>query len=129
MVLLINTSQNDLIQIKLIHQDKIIRQAESHEKFQQAEFLLKMVSRVVGKNKLKAVAVVSGPGAFSALRFGLTTANILAWSLRIPVIGLTVGEIQNNKRLPELLESKLKGMKKGDFKPVMPQYGHEPNIT
>ena len=121
MVLLINTSQNDLIQIKLIHQDKIIRQAESHEKFQQAEFLLKMVSRVVGKNKLKAVAVVSGPGAFSALRFGLTTANILAWSLKLPMVELTAEEADE-----KLIES-LK--KKPEVKIVVPVYGREPNIT
>jgi len=139
MILFINTSQNDLIQIKLIDQNKVIRQKESHEQFKQAELLLPLINEVVKKEKLEAVAVVSGPGAFSALRFGLTTANTLAWSLHLPVIELTTDEAENDEQLVKILENKFppkadaplaqKNIKTGDFKPVIPQYGHEPHIT
>jgi len=149
MILFINTSQNDLIQIKLIDQNKIIRQQESHEQFKQAELILPLIDQVVSakggsasgrkKAKLEAVAVVSGPGAFSALRFGLTTANTLAWSLHLPLIDLTVNQAESDEELIKTLEKKFppkadaplaqKNIKAGDFKPVIPRYGHEPHIT
>lgn len=129
MILFINTLKNDLIQIKLIDKGKVLRQKESHEQFKQAELLLPMISEVVKKNKLEAIAVVSGPGAFSALRFGLTTANTLAWSLNLPVIELTADEVKDDLYLIKLLEDKFIKMKTGEFEPVLPQYGKEPHIT
>ena len=72
MILVINTSKTDLIRIQLVEKGKIIDEAENRQEYQQSELLLSLIDKVAGKNlkKLKAVAVVSGPGAFSQC-FGL----------------------------------------------------------
>ncbi len=142
MILFINTSQTNLIQVKLIDAGQVIASQASHEQFKQSELLLNMVDKVVGKKKLTAVAVVSGPGAFSALRFGITTANTLAWSLKIPVVELNVNEVVDDKMLIGFIQDKTKSflssgarraegekLKAKKFIPVVPKYGSEPNIT
>ena len=122
MILVINTSRIDLIRIQLVEQGKVVAGQESRAKYRQSELLLPLIDKVMGKNlkKLKAIAVVSGPGDFSALRFGITTANTLAWSLNLPMIELAAGEA--DKRLMESLSKKR-------VKMVAPKYGKEPNIT
>ncbi|HLC63764.1 MAG TPA: hypothetical protein VJK25_00240, partial [Patescibacteria group bacterium] len=64
MILVINTSKTDLIRIQLVEKGKIIDEAENRQEYQQSELLLSLIDKVAGKNlkKLKAVAVVSGPG-------------------------------------------------------------------
>jgi tRNA threonylcarbamoyladenosine biosynthesis protein TsaB len=125
-MLFINTSQTDLIQVKLIKEDKIIAQAESRERFKQSELLLGLIDKVRGTKKLTAIAVVSGPGAFSALRLGMATANALAWSLRIPIIEVSAEEAISDEKLFDILKDKTINK---DFKPIVPKYGREPNIT
>jgi tRNA threonylcarbamoyladenosine biosynthesis protein TsaB len=86
------------------------------------EELLPFVESILKeKNKkladLKAIAVHEGPGSFTGLRVGITTANILAWSLHIPVFAF------NDKILPDILEKINELPKKtGYTKPVIPQY-------
>ncbi len=118
MILYLNTSETNLIEVKLFEADKVIKQEISHENLKQSELLLRMINKVVRDlKKLEAIYVVSGPGAFSALRIGVATANALAWSLHIPVNELKAGEsIEFNKGFKE-------------FKSVVPKYGKEPNIT
>ncbi|MCX6786065.1 MAG: tRNA (adenosine(37)-N6)-threonylcarbamoyltransferase complex dimerization subunit type 1 TsaB [Candidatus Komeilibacteria bacterium] len=125
MILFINTSKTDLIQVKLIKDNKILAQAGSREQFKQSELLLSLIDKVKGTKKLTAIAVVSGPGAFSALRLGIATANALAWSLHIPVIEVSAEEAIDEK-LFDILKNKTAGK---DFKPIVPKYGREPNIT
>ncbi|PIT90520.1 MAG: hypothetical protein COU22_01685 [Candidatus Komeilibacteria bacterium CG10_big_fil_rev_8_21_14_0_10_41_13] len=128
MILFINTSQADLIDLKLIKRRKVVKELVSHESYKHAELLLTMINELVGDvKKIKALVVVSGPGAFSALRLGLATANTLAWSLKLPIIEVSVKEAEEN--LIEVLDKKLYNKVKGKFIPVTPNYGKEANIT
>src|SRR3989339_2289125 len=131
MFLFINTSQTDLIDLKLIKDNKIVDTLTSRENFKQSELLLSLIDKLAGNQlkKLTGIVVVKGPGAFSALRFGITTANALAWSLKIPVIGLSVIEAAGDERITKSLKLKTKNLTSKKFKPVVPKYGAEPNIT
>ena len=118
MILYINTSKTDLIEVKLFLDNKLVKEKISNENLKQSELLLKMIDKVVHDlKKLEAIYVVSGPGAFSALRIGVSTANALAWSLHIPVMELKVYQDISQVKISK------------EFKPVIPKYGKEPNIT
>jgi len=133
MILFINTSKIDLIEVKLIAENKIIGQAEHHEDYKQAELLLGIIDKLIKSVKsLKYLAVVSGPGAFSALRLGVATANALACVLKVPIIELSVAQATGEQKLIESINKKIARLtdkRQKDFKPVVPKYGKEPNIT
>jgi len=50
------------------------------------EYLLRETG--VHQDQLAAIAVGSGPGLFTGLRVGVTTAKVMAQALRIPVVGI-----------------------------------------
>jgi len=60
----------------------------------QMERLMPMIDGVlrearVGIGEIEGVAVGAGPGLFTALRIGVTTANTMSQVLRVPVLGLS----------------------------------------
>ena len=76
-----------------------------------------LVSQKINFGNLERIVVNSGPGSYTGVRIGVTTANFLAWSLGIPIVA---GKIINEK----LQVQKLKNQ---DF--ILPIYSGEPNIT
>ncbi len=86
--------------------------------------VLNYFAKFVGDNgiylqDLKGIAVVKGPGSFTALRVIISTFNTLARVLDIPIIGIGKGA----KFSPLLI-------RKGKFeKPVVPLYGAKPKTT
>lgn len=87
MKLYINTSQSDKI-IVGIDNEKV----ERDSKVQRSQMLLSIISEELDKrgkkiNDVKEVEVFLGPGSFTGLRVGVTVANALGWSLKIPVNG------------------------------------------
>lgn len=77
-------------------------------------------------SKLAAVAKIvvhAGPGGFTSLRIGVTTANALTYALGIPVIGVG-GEVAG---LDELLQ-RSRELPPARGHTVIPVYGREPQI-
>jgi tRNA threonylcarbamoyl adenosine modification protein YeaZ len=77
-------------------------------------------------NETNSIIVNSGPGSFTGLRIGISTANAMAYSLDIPVVG-----IKSPKDFEELINRgkiELKGKEKFT-ESVLPEYGSEPHIT
>lgn len=99
-MLFINSAQDEA-RIALLKSGKIIAQKKWEGK-ELSEKLLKEIDQLIGKNKTKidAIAIYPGPGSYTGLRVGITVANFLAWSLKIPIFEADVdGNIKdkNNK--------------------------------
>lgn len=72
-------------------------------------------------HELEGLVAFKGPGSFTGLRIGLTVANALAYSLRIPVVsGMDDRWLQLG--IGRLLENY-------DEKIAVPEYGALPHIT
>lgn len=70
---------------------------------------------------IQGIVVYRGPGSFTGLRIGLSVANALASSYRIPIIGLS-GEDWVQIGVKELLDGK-------NSEVALPEYGAPVHIT
>jgi len=137
MYLYLNTTDHNFIHLALVKPTGQILVMKKIVAFhQQSEKLLLNLQKILISAKcplvkLKGIIVVSGPGGFTSLRIGLSVANTLAWSLRIPIVGVVPKfqsvQCQGEKELIMLGLKKIKKIKK--FKSVMPKYGSAPHIT
>lgn len=66
------------------------------------------------------IVVHTGPGSFTGLRIGVTTANALAYALNIPIVGIA-GPVAT---LEELLERSRKEVSRGNI--TVPVYERDP---
>ncbi|MDB5182542.1 MAG: hypothetical protein JWO47_326 [Candidatus Saccharibacteria bacterium] len=97
---------------------------EAHR--QLAETLHKKIQALLkqhGKSwqDIEGVVVYEGPGSFTGLRIGISVANALSYSLKIPIIGS-----QGDHWVKDGLELV---MAKNNHLPVLPFYGADANIT
>ncbi len=70
---------------------------------------------------LSGIVVFRGPGSFSSLRVGITVANTLSYSLKLPVAGSSGSK---------WIEDGLKTLsEKPDYQPILPEYGADPKTT
>jgi len=132
MILIIHTADLKKIFIGLIKEDKLIVKKKFFAQYQQAEKLLSAIDKMFQVSgyklqDLKGIAVVPGPGPFTALRIGVATANALAWALKIPVVGIKLSEFKNPEELIKISKQKIKKIEIGAI--VEPFYDQEPNIT
>lgn len=130
MILFFDTSENQNLRIALI-QKQNIRDYYFLSSVYHSGNLLAMIDLVLKKNALspavlKGIAVVSGPGKFSALRTGITCANTLAWTLGIPVVGVKKIQLLQKHGLNTIQKIMAQAKKRNM---VFPYYGKEPNIT
>ena len=109
----------------------------------QSQELLPNIDNLLKTNKIKPeqlkwVAVNLGPGSFTGLRVGISTANAFGYGLQIPVIGQShlTGVVKDrlqqlleikNPTQPPLSKGRSKEVKK--FRQVLPVYGSAPRIT
>ncbi|MCX6812561.1 MAG: tRNA (adenosine(37)-N6)-threonylcarbamoyltransferase complex dimerization subunit type 1 TsaB [Candidatus Berkelbacteria bacterium] len=128
-LLYIDTS-GKLAQVVLISGGKVIAEKSWNGFGDLSETLLVEIEKLLVANKLKfndlgQIAVNPGPGSYTGVRIGVTTANFLAWSLNIPIAAgpklSTVGRKIVNKKL------QVREMQNQQF--VLPKYSTGPNIT
>ena len=98
MELAIDTSTN-IAGIALSHKGEILieltwRSAQNHtvELMPNIARLLQQVN--IEANAIEAIIVAKGPGSFNGLRVGISTAKGLAFSLDIPLLGVSTLEIE-----------------------------------
>lgn len=152
MYLLISTENNARFSLA-IGEEKIEKIKTVEKPYKQSELLLKAIDRLFEgqgargkgqgkvkeqgvkiKEQLNGVIVVQGPGQFSALRIGIVTANTLAHSLNIPIVGVELKkswiDLPEEEKLEKVwAEAKKQESKKIKKQLVRPIYGKEPNIT
>ena len=125
----INTSEEkvtiglyDLEGNLLANNSWVSKHNESEVLVDKIEKMLK--SESVSKDDLKRILICSGPGSYTALRVGISTANLIAYALNIPI--LSYKKNSSKPSFEELLESKT-----GDKfeKVALPLYKKAPHIT
>ena len=133
MYLIINTTPADKVEIILAKTKDDFKLKVMPGERKQSEKLLAGIDSFLTANKLKfdklkGIGVVSGLGRFTSIRIGVTIANVLAYGLEIPVVGIETGEYGDNyQQLTEKVIIRLNRAKPG--KVISPVYDAEPNIT
>lgn len=117
MILYIDTTLKSRIILKLLEDGLEVAHMEEEAPYMQAEKLLPALEKILKKNKfklqdIKKIEVNNDGGTFTSLRIGVTTANALAFALKIPIKG-TSG----------------KPLKKGNLSIIKPKYNAEPKIN
>jgi tRNA A37 threonylcarbamoyladenosine modification protein TsaB len=123
MILFINTTNKNKIEIALKEEGSVLARKEFEAKHSQAEKLLPEIEKMLKGKKIKLsdisgieVANVSQEDTgFTSLRIGVVTANALGYALGVPVKGKSQNKIKQEKLL--------------EFDVVKPIYNREPNIT
>lgn len=131
MILYLDTTERDSFTLAWVGKQGTEYQKSVLSVRAHAEKLLKAVDtllRSVKKSKkdIKAIAVVKGPGSFTSLRIGISTANALGFALRVPVAGLVKPLTGSKTEISKLI----KGLSAGKrLTIVLPKYGSAPHIT
>ncbi len=133
MVLFINTTRDDRMAVALATPTgRILIWRNVSIRYDQGKKLLPAIRASLRTTKatlenLQGIIVAEGPGGFTAVRIGVVTANALAFSLGIPVVGVRSSAQSTTKNTLLNGLKKFKRTKMGAF--VAPFYGREPNIT
>ena len=129
MQLIIDTSE-EIVKIGLADSSgRSIEKDSWSSKYNESEVLLKRIDSLldlanVKMPEVKKVVVCSGPGSYTALRVGISSANAIAYSLNLPVVGYK--KSYKNLELSEVLQAKT--VDKFN-KVALPLYKRDPHIT
>ncbi len=132
-ILFLNTSKDKDLDVFLISGNKILDKLSQSGDYKVTEYLLKSIEQILKANKVKnidltGIMAVTGPGPFTSLRITCTVANTLAYTLKIPVIGIMNKKgLTDNDELVKLGLSKIYRAKGGKY--ISPFYNRNPNIT
>ncbi len=136
MKLAIDTSSKDSQIILLNESNEVVDRINWSKKSSQSELTLKNIDKILKNShssisKIKAIFVNKGPltepgeeASFTGLKIGVTVANSLAFSLKIPVYGVS---LSSRSFLDEIKNLKIDRTKNKE-KYVQPVYPKEPNI-
>lgn len=91
MILHIDTKDQRIIEVSLKKGGKVMESLTKKNVYG-SQVLLSLINEIFKKNKLdfkaiKGIEVETGPGSFTGLRVGVSVANALGYSLKVPVNG------------------------------------------
>lgn len=92
-VLGIDTS-NLVMSLAVVEKDKLIGEYTTNLRKNHSIRLMPAISMLLDEldmepQELEGVAVAHGPGSYTGVRIGVTTAKTMAWSLGIPIMGIS----------------------------------------
>lgn len=96
-ILAIDTS-NQVLGVAVLSAGQIIGEMVTSVKKNQTSRLMPAIHQLMKDiemvpNQLDKIVVAKGPGSYTGVRIGVTTAKSLAWSLSIPVVGVSSLEV------------------------------------
>lgn len=106
--------------VALAAADTLLAEITLQTKKTHSELLMPHIAKImesagVKKSDLKAVAVSIGPGSFTGLRIGLSTAKTLAYALTIPLIGVpTLAALAYGCPIPGVILAPMLDAQKGN---------------
>lgn len=81
----------------------------------------------INKKSLTAVIARRGPGSYTGMRIGLATANSIAYSLNIPIVGYEE-DVENKSNLSKI-SAGMEAQGKEFNIAIVPLYKNPPHIT
>lgn len=120
-LLFIDTSANNSV-IAVLNNDKVLDKVVWNGSGELSDSLLVKVDELLKKlninlGDISSIAVNPGPGSYTGLRIGISTANVISWSRKIPI------------RSAKLEGSKIIFLTPPSINAVIPIYSELPNIT
>jgi len=96
-ILAIDTS-NYTLGVALLEEDKVIGEYITNVKVNHSVRAMPAIQTLmkdcgVEPNQLTKIVVAKGPGSYTGVRIGVTIAKTLAWSLNIPIVGVSSLEV------------------------------------
>lgn len=96
-VLAIDTS-NQPLSVAVLKDNQVVAEYTKNIKKNHSVQLMPAIYQLMNEvglqpQDLDRIAVANGPGSFTGIRIGLTTAKTLAWSLNIPVVAVSSLEL------------------------------------
>ena len=97
MLILAIESSAKAASVALMEDEKLIAQYSQCSGLTHSRTLLPMIENMLSntetpKNAIDAIAVAQGPGSFTGIRIGISTAKGLCWGLDIPAVGVSTLE-------------------------------------
>jgi tRNA threonylcarbamoyladenosine biosynthesis protein TsaB len=92
-LLALDTSTS-MMSIAILEDGKLLREAHIHAERNHSLFLMPMIQELIQDMGMKladlsGIAVGVGPGSYTGVRIGVTAAKTLAWTLKLPLIGVS----------------------------------------
>jgi tRNA threonylcarbamoyladenosine biosynthesis protein TsaB len=116
--------------VALATADTLLAEITLQTKKTHSELLMPHIAKLidmaeVAKTDIKAVAVSIGPGSFTGLRIGLSTAKTLAYAMNIPVVGVpTLAALAYGCPVPGVLLAPMLDAQKGNVYQALFEWQH-----
>lgn len=128
MILFINTSQSETRIALFDNKASLVAEKVWLSAKNQSEELLLNIDRLIKQqniklSEIKKIVTVVGPGSYTGLRVGLSTANALSFAKNVPIISLKSNF--NHSQLHQALSNNYLQNKRF----IIPIYSRKPKIT